>query len=448
MDNRTLKIVGIGLIILTLMLVFAALGVGVVYAASHVIKPLTPVKIISAEADPNAGVIITSVDPEGPAAQAGVVRADILLEIDEQPIVRTVDLAEIILEHEPGDDLELTILHGDDLRTLSITLGERNDQAYLGINTCCGKDEFRIIERMPLNHFQTIVIEVVPGSPADEAGLEKRDIILSVNGEELTADYNLATAIAGYEPGDLVSLEIERADQEEPIKISLELSEHPDDSDKPYLGVTYSIAPAMRLPGELMPFDHFEFQLPGDSEEFKFEDRFKLPEGMPPLKFFDREQYEGIESGVIIVEVIEDSPASQAEIQSGDVITAINGESLEDPQSLVDKIGSYDPGDEITLKVYHPDAENEFEVEIKLGEHPDDPEKGFLGVVPLPLLNFEHFHRESDAEGNQPFFFKYLPFDTPYLDKLPFDLDNLPLDQLPFDFDFEFDQGAPQENEA
>jgi hypothetical protein len=199
-----------------------------------------------------------------------------------------------------------------------------------------------------------------------------------------------------------------------------------------------------------MPFDHFEFQLPGEGEGFEFDDRFKLPEGMPPLKFFDREQYEGIESGVIIIEVIEDSPASESELQSGDVIIAINGESVEDPQSLVEKIGSYDPGDEITVTIYRPDAENELKVDIKLGDHPEDPGKGFLGVVPLPLFDFERFHREGDAEGNQPFFFffKGLPFDGSNLDELPFDLDSLPLDLLPFDFDFKFDQGTPQENEA
>jgi S1-C subfamily serine protease len=449
MKNRTLTIIGVTLIALFIIGVFALLGAGVVYAASQVIDTITLEKSVSVEADPNAGVIITSVDSEGPAAQAGIVRGDILLEVDDVEIVHSAEVAEIIIEHEPGDELTLTILHGDDLRTVTVALSERNERAYLGAITCCGVDEFRFIERIPIDGLQPLIVEVVPDSPADEAGLKEGDIVLSINGKKLTANYNLTTAIGELEPGDDVTLEIKRAGMEESLEISIDLSEHPEDSEKPYLGITYTMAPERLFPGEQLPFERFRFHMPGEGEGFEFEHHFEFPEGMPPMEFFHKELYEGVESGVIIVEVIEDSPASAAKFQSGDVITAINGDIVEDPQSLVEAISSHDPGDEITVTIYRPDEENETDYEIKLGEHPENPEKGFLGVVPLPLIKIEGFHKEGEFEGHGPFFyFKGLPFDDLPLDELPFDLDELPLDQLPFDFEFEFEHKYPQENEA
>jgi S1-C subfamily serine protease len=449
MKNRTLMVIGISLLVLFVLGVFVAFGAGVVYAASQVIDTFPLEKIDNVGADPNAGVIFISVEPDGPAAQAGIVRGDILLKIDKVEVSQSADVVRTIVEFDPGDELDITILHGDDLRTLTVTLGEINERAYLGASTCCGFDEARFMERMPTGDHQAIIVEIVPESPADESGLKEGDIILSIDGEELSSDYDLATAIGQFEPGDVVNLEIKRTGEVEKLTISIELSEHPDDSNKPYLGITYSMMPVIGLPGERIPYHGFNFLMPDEGEGFEFEHRFEMPKGMPPMEFFHGEEYEGLEAGVIIVEVIEDSPASAADLRSGDVITAIDGESMEDPQSLVDAITSHDPGEEIAVTIYRPDEEEEIELEIMLGEHPENPDKGFLGIVPLPLLNMDDFHHEGQTEGHQPFFFfKGIPFGEHSLDELPFNLDELPLDELPFDFEFEFEQKAPQENEA
>jgi S1-C subfamily serine protease len=442
--NRIFKIAGIALIVFIVMGVFAAFAVGVVYAASQVFETISTDTITSAGSDPNAGVIFSSIDLEGPAAQAGVVRADILLEIDDVTINNTADVAEIIFEHKPGDKLELIILHGDDLRTVTVTLTERNDRAYLGASTCCGFDDARFMERLPIGDHQAIIIEIVPESPADEAGLKEGDIILSVDGEDLSSDYDLATAIGQYESGDVVNLEIKRTGEIEKLSISIQLSEHPEDSNKPYLGITYTMMPVIGLTGERIPLHGFNFLMPDEGEDFEFEHHFEMPQGMPPMEFFHGEEYEGFEYGVIIVEVIEDSPASATDLRSGDLITAIDGESMEDPQSLVDTISSHNPGEEVAVTIYRPDDENEIVIEIELGEHPEDPDRGFLGVVPLPLFKQDHFHNQGEFEGHGPFYyFKGLP-----LDEIPFDLDEMPLDPFPFDFKHEFEHQNSGESDA
>ena len=49
---------------------------------------------------------------------------------------------------------------------------------------------------------------VFPGSPAEAAGLQSGDIIVSVDGEQISADADLPTLILPHEPGDTVTLRV------------------------------------------------------------------------------------------------------------------------------------------------------------------------------------------------------------------------------------------------
>ena len=55
---------------------------------------------------------------------------------------------------------------------------------------------------------------VVPGSPAEKAGLQEGDIILEFNGEKITPQNSLAKIITKYNPGDKVVLKILRNGKE------------------------------------------------------------------------------------------------------------------------------------------------------------------------------------------------------------------------------------------
>ena len=63
---------------------------------------------------------------------------------------------------------------------------------------------------------------VVKKSPADKAGIRAEDIIISVNGDKITATSSLSQLIQKYNVGDTVSLEVRRGDKTLTIKITLE----------------------------------------------------------------------------------------------------------------------------------------------------------------------------------------------------------------------------------
>jgi S1-C subfamily serine protease len=65
-------------------------------------------------------------------------------------------------------------------------------------------------------------LAVIPGSPADKAGLEENDIILEIDGVKLTDDTSLATIIRGKSAGDTVKLKISHHGEEKTVTVTLE----------------------------------------------------------------------------------------------------------------------------------------------------------------------------------------------------------------------------------
>ncbi|KAA0206845.1 PDZ domain-containing protein [Candidatus Uhrbacteria bacterium] len=63
---------------------------------------------------------------------------------------------------------------------------------------------------------------VVPGSPAEKAGLKERDVILEINGERIGIRRSLASIVARLLPGETVELKVLRDGTERQIPIVLE----------------------------------------------------------------------------------------------------------------------------------------------------------------------------------------------------------------------------------
>ena len=63
-------------------------------------------------------------------------------------------------------------------------------------------------------------LAVMPGSPADKAGLVENDIILEVNGKKLDSS-DLATVISQYNVGDKVKFKVLHKGSEKMVTITL-----------------------------------------------------------------------------------------------------------------------------------------------------------------------------------------------------------------------------------
>ncbi|MFH1029678.1 MAG: trypsin-like peptidase domain-containing protein [bacterium] len=65
-------------------------------------------------------------------------------------------------------------------------------------------------------------LAIVPGGPADKAGLVENDIILEVEGKKVDENNNLAKLISNYKPGDKIELKIWHKGEERTVKVTLE----------------------------------------------------------------------------------------------------------------------------------------------------------------------------------------------------------------------------------
>jgi S1-C subfamily serine protease len=62
---------------------------------------------------------------------------------------------------------------------------------------------------------------VIPGSPADKAGIKAGDILLELNGERITEDNPLPKLLMKYQPGNTVTLKLNRDNKEMTVSVTL-----------------------------------------------------------------------------------------------------------------------------------------------------------------------------------------------------------------------------------
>ncbi len=293
------------------------------------------------------GIVITSVETGSPAAEAGVKRGNILLNINDQEIKTFIDVFEYLDSLSVGDEVTLTLLHGDETRTLTVTTGERDGQPYLGITSCDGmphifeedifidgKDPFfHDLDELDMSKFEihTLLVEdIIEGSGAEAAGLQKGDKIVALDGVEATTAEAFVAQLLTNQPGDTVMLTIEREGEANPIEVEVTLGENK--AGEAFLGIGLGV----------------------DVEiDIELDDEMDFHIGMMPYADFNHDQLpEGDFQGAIIDRIKEESAAEEAGLQEGDVITAIDNEPLTRMDSLISKLAAHQPEDTVTLSVW------------------------------------------------------------------------------------------------
>lgn len=225
-----------------------------------------------------------------------------------------------------------------------------------------------------------VIVEVLPGTPAEQAGLQEGDVVVAVDSQRIGPDGNLARLIAQYEPGDRLTLQVRRGDREARA-VRVKLGENPDVPGAPYLGVRYQSALPEGMPhGEMLPLDeHGEWRLD--------EPPMRLPGNLG-------------RSGIMVISVTEGSPADDAGLQQGDLIMSLNGEPLASAEAFSDAIARRAPGARVTLGVVRSGDEGEAQVQVRLGEHPDQAGSAYLGVT---ISDAARFFRGPGDDGDLPF---------------------------------------------
>ncbi len=86
-------------------------------------KPAKAYLGVQLNADPSGSLTIAAVDPNGPAAAAGVVAGDTVVSVDGTALATSDDLFDVLAEHHPDDAVTVTVEHQDGSQvTLDVSL--------------------------------------------------------------------------------------------------------------------------------------------------------------------------------------------------------------------------------------------------------------------------------------------------------------------------------------
>jgi len=192
-----------------------------------------------------------------------------------------------------------------------------------------------------------LIDEVRPGSPADKAGLARGDIVIEFDGERVRSARQFSRLVQETAPGRAVKAVMLRGGARRDIEITpagdadrrAELMIHGDIGDYMRdLGRDLG-----RLGDRLPPFNfNFDFDMPlaGRRLGVSVEELTSQLAG-----------YFGAKDGVLVTSVADGSAASRAGLKAGDVITAINGQSVRSREDLLRGLREAPDSEEVTIGI-------------------------------------------------------------------------------------------------
>ncbi|HEM47425.1 MAG TPA: Do family serine endopeptidase, partial [Alphaproteobacteria bacterium] len=161
-----------------------------------VIQGVTPELAESFDLEDAHGALVSKVLPDGPAAKAGIERGDVIVEFAGQDIEEWRDLPRVVAETPVDAEVDVVVIRNGKRRDVEVKVGaleepklagpggEPTSPAVFGMRAQNVTPE--IAEQLGLDEATGVVVtEVQPGSPADEAGLRRGDVIVEVNRKEV-----------------------------------------------------------------------------------------------------------------------------------------------------------------------------------------------------------------------------------------------------------------------
>jgi PDZ domain-containing secreted protein len=207
------------------------------------------------------------------------------------------------------------------------------------------------------------VTVVTPESPAAEVGLAVGDVITSVDGSRVAGPEQFVETIQRHKPGDRISLTWEHNGQSVTRRVAL--------GSRPEGMPSGARPPDEERPRQDRPAEGYLGVMAAPLSE-------------------DIQEVAGIDRGVLINSLMDNSPAAEAGLLPGDVITAVGGKRVNAPEELTDLIRSHKPGDTVPIEYYRSGKKRE--ADVKLGQRPAGPRdrEGF-GFSQIPDRLYEQF---------------------------------------------------------
>jgi membrane-associated protease RseP (regulator of RpoE activity) len=226
------------------------------------------------------------------------------------------------------------------------------------------------------------VTEVIKDSPAEKAGLRKDDVILRIDGENVTSVRKLNRVVSEMAPDQTVKVTFSRGGSEQEVSATIGKRDNTN-----MAADLFGRTPKLwKWEGPNMKNFKFEgpFVGPGDFFDKNGDLAFALNArriGVSTMSLTKQlADYFGIAGGkgVLVTSVTEDGPAAKAGLKAGDVITAVDGEAIDSPGDISRVINAKKDGD-VTLTIIRNKSQQTIRVTPREGG-------GFSGTMGQPQI--------------------------------------------------------------
>ncbi len=276
----------------------------------------------------------------------------------------------------------------------------KRSNAWLGVYTQTVDRDISDAFELDID-YGAIVNEVLGDSPADEAGINDGDVIISFDGQKVWDQDDLLDFIEDKKAGESVALELIRDGKS--VTVNVELGKRPrsrgffSSGTKRRHGNSFRFAPDR---GKVYQF--------GFSSGYVGVSLTTLSEQLA--------DYFGVKGnkGVLITEVTEDSPAKEAGLKAGDVIVAIEDEEISDYSDVKEIVAESDKGDKLTFTILRNKRQQKIEVEVAESDDSSFGYRFFTGpdiaiipdIPPIPDIDiyvpraggrFNRFNRDDNS---------------------------------------------------
>ena len=162
------------------------------------------------------GALVSSVDPGGPAAKAGLQPGDVITAVNGSPVADSNDLPSQVASLAPGSSASVTVWRDKASKDIKVTIGSMSDTKVAKNDNAPEQIQGRLgVAVRPLTPDEKSNASVShgllvqqSGGAAESAGIQPGDVILAVNGRPVTSVDQLKQMIT--QAGNSIALLIQR----------------------------------------------------------------------------------------------------------------------------------------------------------------------------------------------------------------------------------------------
>jgi len=168
------------------------------------------------------GALVAYVQPDSPGERAGIEKGDVIVEFNGRKIADMHELPRLVANTPPGSTAGVRLIRQGRERSLRVHISDIPEEARRMPGTGTPGEELGLTvqelkanpaKELGLDNRQVVVvIDVEEGSPADEGGMSRGDLILEVNQQKVTNVQDFQTALVRSADATSVVFLIRRGD--------------------------------------------------------------------------------------------------------------------------------------------------------------------------------------------------------------------------------------------